>query len=426
MKSADLIIRRMAQLATCAGPIPKRKESLLDLGIIEQAAIASLKGSIVFVGPDKELEKEVKPLPEALVVEAEDMVGLPGFIDPHTHLPFVGTREEEFLLRLRGATYQELAAKGLGIQTTVRATRQASQEEMVRLVLERLDSMLLMGTTTVEAKSGYGLDFVTEIKQLEALQKARQVHPVEIVSTFLGAHEVPPEFKENKKSYLQLLAQVVMPEVRQRELAEFVDIFCEQGVFSVEETRFLAEQAKRLGFKIRLHADEFTPLGGAELAVELGASSADHLIHITEKGINSLAKSSTVAIFLPVVPLFLKLKKQPPARQLIDAGAIVALATDFNPGSSMSESMLLAVQLAVFLLDMQVEEALLAATANAAFALNRHKYVGSLEPGKQLDLILCAIPNYLHLVYHLGPNPVRHVFKAGKWVVRDGKISQYN
>ncbi len=423
MKSADLIIKNLRQLLTCSGIIPKRKESLRELNLIDEAAIASYQGKIVYVGPNKDLEKEVKAVPGAKILEGDGLVGLPGLIDSHTHLPFAGTREQEFLLRLRGATYQELAAKGLGIQTTVRATREASLEELVNLCLDRLNSMLLQGTTTVEAKSGYGLDLKTEIKQLEALQLAQKLHPVEIVPTFLGAHEVPPEYRENKPAYLELLTRTVMPEVRRKGLAEFFDVFCETGVYSLEETRILAEEAQRLGFKVRLHADEFSPLGGAELAVALKAFSADHLINITPKGIAALAGSSTVATFLPMVPLFLKLAQRPPARQLIDSGAIVAIATDFNPGSSMTESMLLVMQLAVFLLDFQVEEAINAATANAAFALERQERIGSLEPGKDMDLILCSVPNYVHLIYHPGPNPIRHVFKKGRRVVRDGAIA---
>lgn len=423
MVSADLIIRRLAQLVTCCGLAPKRKQSLCELGLIEDAAIASYEGKIVFIGPDKDLERKVKPVTGANILEAQNLVGLPGLIDPHTHLPFAGTREQEFVLRLKGATYQELAARGLGIQTTVKSTREIPIERLIDLCLERLNTMLLHGTTMIEAKSGYGLDFETEIKQLETLKKLSQIHPIEIVPTYFGAHEVPPEYRQNKSGYLQLLIEKIMPEIKQRQLAEFIDVFCEEGVYSIEETRALAKAAKQLGFRIRLHVDEFSSLGGAELAAELEAASADHLINITEKGIAALAHSSTVAILLPMVPLFLQLDKRPPARRLIEAGAAVALATDFNPGSSMTESMLLILQLAVFLLGFQVEEALQAATINAAFSLGRENLAGSLEIGKNMDLLLCSVPNYIHLVYHLGPNPVRHVFKKGKWVVKDGKIS---
>lgn len=422
MKSADLVIRGLKQLVTCRGPIPKRKQAMLDLGIIEGAAIASAGGKIVYVGPDKELDAEVKVAPGGVVLEACGLVGFPGFVDPHTHLPFAGTREEEFLLRLRGATYQELAARGLGIQTTVRSTREITTDELTRECFSRLTSMLLLGTTTIEAKSGYGLNLETEIKQLQVLQELQKIHPVEIIPTFLGAHEVPAEYKNNKPAYINLLVNEILPEVKEKGLAEFIDVFCEAGVYSPEETRIIAAAGRRLGLKLRLHADEFSSLGGAELAVELGAVSADHLIHVSQKGIEALARSNTAAVLLPMVPLFLRLGQLPPARQLIDAGAIVAIATDFNPGSSMTESMLLVTQLAVFLLGFQVEEAITAATANAAYALERHDRIGSLEPGKDMDLVLCSIPNHIHLIYHPGPNPIVHVFKKGKWVVREGKI----
>ncbi|MCX7974259.1 MAG: imidazolonepropionase [Candidatus Aminicenantes bacterium] len=422
MELADLIIRRLNQLVTCSGPVPKRKEALKEIGLIEEAAIASYKGKIIYVGNDKDLEKNIKLTPETIILEAEGLVGFPGFIDPHTHLPFAGTREKEFVLRIKGASYQELASQGLGIQTTVRATREITKEKLIELCLERLDTMLRHGTTTVEAKSGYGLDWETEIKQLEVLNEVNQIHPIEIVPTYLGAHEVPPEYRHDKSKYLELLIKNIMPEIRRRKLAEFIDIFCEEGVYSLEETKKLAQEAKKMGFKIRLHADEFSPLGGAELAAELEASSADHLINVSDNGIEALASSSTVAILLPMVPLFLRLEKWPPARRLIEAGATVALATDFNPGSSMTECMPLVIQLAVFLLNFQIEEALQAATINAAFSLGRDRWVGSLEVGKNMDLVLCSMPNYLHLVYHPGPNLVRHVFKKGNWVVQDGQI----
>lgn len=424
MELADLIIRRLSQLVTCRGPAPKRKKDLEEIGLIEDAAIAAYQGKIVYVGQDKDLEKRVKATPKSLILDADGLVGLPGFIDPHTHLPFAGTREKEFVLRLKGATYQELAAQGMGIQTTVRATREICKEKLIELCLERLDTMLLYGTTMVEAKSGYGLDWDNEIKQLEVIQEVNQIHPIEIIPTYLGAHEVPPEYREDKSKYLELLIEKIMPEIKRRNLAEFIDVFCEEGVYSLEETRKLAQAAKKLGFKIRLHADEFSALGAAELAAELEASSADHLINITEKGIQALASSSTVAILLPVVPLFLRLEKRPPARRLIEAGAIVALASDFNPGSSMTECMPLVIQLAVLLLGFQIEEALQAATINAAFSLGRERWVGSLEVGKNMDLLLCSMPNYLHLVYHLGPNHIRHVFKKGKWVVQNGHLSR--
>jgi imidazolonepropionase len=253
------------------------------------------------------------------------------------------------------------------------------------------------------------------------LKEAARRHPVDIVPTFMGAHDVPIEYKNRKSAYIDLLINKIIPEVSRRKLAEFFDIFCEEGVYSVEQTRRLAEAAKRAGFKIRIHADEFSALGGAELAAEVGAASADHLISITEEGIRTLSRSKTAATLLPSVSFFLMLEKKAPARRLIDAGAALNLASDFNPGSSMVGSMMFVMQLGVYLLKMTIEEAINAVTANAAYALRRHDSIGSLEVGKKTDMLLCDVPDYAFLVYELGFNPIRHVIKNGRVVVRDGR-----
>jgi imidazolonepropionase len=272
MRSADLAVANCEQLLTCRGPIPKRKEALADVGLLKKGCISSYKGRFVFVGVEQEFRREVQIEENSLCLDGKGLVGLPGFVDSHTHLPFAGTREEEFVLRLKGYTYQQLAEKGLGIQTTVKATRAASREELISLCLSRLDSMLIHGTTTVEAKSGYGLSLEDEIKQLEALKELRKLHPVDVVSTFMGAHEVPPEFRERKNDYIELLINKMLPEVKEKNLAEFFDVFCEKGVFSLEETKKLVRAAKKAGFKIKIHADEFISLGGAQLAAEDGFS----------------------------------------------------------------------------------------------------------------------------------------------------------
>ncbi len=426
MRSADFAVLGCEQLVTCRGQIPKRRGSLQDLGIIENGCIASHRGKIVFIGDEKQFNEEIRLEENGIRVEAKGLVGLPGFVDSHTHLPFAGTREQEFVLRLKGYTYQQLAEEGLGIQTTVKATRQASKEELVSLCLSRLDRMLLHGSTTVEAKSGYGLNFEDEVKQLEALQEADSLHPIDIVPTFMGAHEVPQEFKARKSEYIDLLINQILPKVKEKNLAEFFDVFCEEGVYSIEETRKLVRAAKEAGLKLKIHADEFSPLGGAQLAAEEGAGSADHLINITDEGIQKLAQSQTVATLLPAVSFFLMLEKKAPVRKLIEGGAIVALATDFNPGSSMTESMLFVLQLAVFTMKMSIEEAIHAATANAAYALSRHEEVGSLELNKKMDLVLYEAPNYPSIVYHLGINPIKHVIKNGKLAVKDAKILKRN
>ena len=421
MISADLIVQNCRQLVTCRGPIPKRGSALRDVGLAEKAWIASSEGEIIFIGKEKAFRQSVRAVRGAVRIDASGLVGLPGFVDSHTHLPFAGSRVKEFRLRLQGATYLELAKKGMGIQTTVRATRRATKGELLSLCLTRLDRMMLNGATTVEAKSGYGLNLRDEIKQLEALKEAAQLHPVDIIPTFMGAHDIPKEYKTRKGAYINLLMDKIIPEVGRRKLAEFFDIFCEEGVYSVEETRRLVEAAQRAGFKIRIHADEFSALGGAELAAEVGAASADHLISITEEGIRSLSRSETAVTLLPSVSFFLMLEKKAPARRLIAAGAALNLASDFNPGSSMVGSMLFVMQLGVYLLKLSIEEALNAVTANGAYALRRHKSVGSLEVGKKMDLLLCDVPDYPSLVYELGWNPIRHVIKNGRVVVRDGR-----
>ena len=422
MISADLVVQGCRQLVTCRGRIPKRKSTLQDVGVVDKAWIASSRGRIVFIGKEREFKAKVRPERSAVGIDGTGMVGLPGFVDSHTHLPFAGNRVEEFRLRLRGYTYQQLAEKGMGIQTTVKATRRASKKDLLSLCLARLDRMMLHGTTTVEAKSGYGLNLRDEIKQLEVLKEAAGKHPVEIVPTFMGAHDIPREYKTRKSAYIDLLINEVMLEVRRRNLAEFFDVFCEKGVFSVAETRRLVEAAKRAGFKIRIHAEEFSALGGAELAAEVGAASADHLISIAEKGIRTLSRSETAATLLPSVSFFLMLEKRAPARELIAAGAALNLASDFNPGSSMVGSMLFVLQLGVYLLKMSIEEALNAVTANAAYALRRHDSIGSLEVGKKMDMLLCEVSDYSSLVYELGWNSIRHVIKNGRVVVRDGRL----
>jgi imidazolonepropionase len=421
MIRADLVVQNCSQLLTCGGTVPKRKDDLQDVGLVEKAWIASHQGCIVFVGKEKDFKREIEPEENCTLIDGSGLVGLPGFVDSHTHLPFAGSREEEFVLRLKGCTYTQLAEKGLGIQTTVKATRAASEEDLISLCLQRLDQMLLHGTTTVEAKSGYGLNLDDELKQLRVLQKLDRIHPIDIIPTFMGAHEIPKEYRSKKEDYIELLLHKIIPEMRKKKLADFFDIFCEQGVFSLEETKRLVEAAKAAGLKIKIHADEFVPLGGAQLAARIGATSAEHLINITPDGIRALAQSNTAAVLLPTVSFFLMLEKRAPARALIDQGAIVALASDFNPGSSMTESMLFVLQLGVYTLKMSIEEAINASTANAAYAIGMHKEAGTLEPGKKMDLFLCDVPNYPHLVYHLGINPIQHVIKNGKIVVEDGR-----
>jgi imidazolonepropionase len=421
MRSADLVVAGCRQLLTCAGPLPKRGRALGQVGLVENGWIASSKGVIVYAGVEDGFRGDIEPEPDAVTIDGSGLVALPGFVDAHTHLPFAGDRAREFGLRVQGWTYQQLAKQGMGILTTVKATRAAGLADLVALSLERLDRMLLAGTTTVEAKSGYGLNLEDEAKQLEALRDADARHPVDIVPTFMGAHEIPPEYRDKREDYVRLLIDTVIPEIGRRGLAEFFDVFSEPGVFSIEETRRLVEAAKAAGFGIKIHADEFVSQGGAELAAEVGAVSAEHLIAVSDEGIARLAASATAAILLPGVSFFLMMTKRAPARRLVEAGAAVALASDFNPGSSHIHSMPFVLQLGVFTLGLAVEEAINACTGNAAYAIRRHGTVGSLETGKKMDLLLCDIPDYISLAYEAGRNPVRTVIKNGKVAVEDGR-----
>ena len=421
MRSADLVVAGCSELVTCAGPLPKRGQDLRRIGLVENGWVASSGGVIVFAGTEDDFLAQVTPAPGAVTIDAHGRLVMPGFIDAHTHLPFAGDRAREFGLRIQGWTYQQLAERGMGILTTVKATRAASLDDLLALCLVRLDLMLLSGTTTVEAKSGYGLNLEDEIKQLEALRDLAALHPVEVVPPFMGAHEVPPEYREKREDWIRLLTDEIVPEVARRGLAEFFDVFSEPGVFSIEETRRLVEAAQAAGFKIKIHADEFVSQGGAELAAEVGAVSAEHLIAVSDDGIARLGASPTAAILLPGVPFFLMMTKRAPARRLVDAGAAVALASDFNPGSSHLSSMPFVLQLGVFTLGLTVEEAIMACTGNAAYAIGRHDSVGSLEAGKKMDLILCDVPDHVSLAYEAGRNPVRTVVKNGKVVVEDGR-----
>jgi len=372
---------------------------------------------IVFVGDTREHDRGFAPPDE--VLDAAGGTVIPGFVDPHTHLPFAGTREDEFDRRLAGETYSQIAASGGGIIATVQATRQASFDELLALTLQRLDRQLLNGTTTTEAKSGYGLELETELKQLRVLREAARRHPVQIVPTAMPAHEVPPEWRHDPDGYVELVVAQIHPAIAAQKLAEGVDVFCERGVFSPHQTRRLLADARRYAWRIHLHADELFDLGGAKLAADLGAASASHLLHVNEGGIKALARRGVVGVVLPGVSFFLRVRYAP-VRLLIHAQVPVALATDCNPGSSHTESMPTIIALACLGAGLTTEEALVAATLNAAAALGRADRIGTVEAGKQADLVVLDAPSPKHLGYHFGVNLVRHVVKAGKVVVRDG------
>jgi imidazolonepropionase len=343
-------------------------------------------------------------------------------VDPHTHLPFAHTRQDEFRLKLQGVSYQEIAAKGGGIKGTVRKTREISANDLIAQCDKRLDHILISGTTTMEAKSGYGLDLDTEIKQLEAIEALNSFHPVDIVSTFMGAHEIPEEYKGRNKEFLDYLIENVVPVVKERGLAEFADIFCEKGVFSYEDAEYYFEKIAPYGFKIKMHADEFTSNNAALLAVKMNAVSAEHLIAMTPEEIEAIAASDTASVFLPGVSFFLKLGKYAPIREVIEKNGIVTLGTDFNPGSSMVSSQLFIFHLGIFNMGLTIEEAINTVTINAAYAIDRQDRVGSVALGKKMDLLLMDIPDYSYLAYHIGINPIHTIIKSGEVVVKDRQL----
>ena len=422
MPRADIIIYNIGHLYTCAGPAPRRGDAMKELAGQPKAALASYKGRIVFVGPETGLNGALNETSEARAIDARGRAVLPGFIDPHTHVVYAGERLGEFRERLAGASYLEIAARGGGILSTVKKTREASCAELVDSSRVRLDRMLTNGTTTAEVKSGYGLTTPSELLMLEAIAKLNEIHPVDLVSTFLGAHEVPPEYREKRRQYVDLLVEEMIPEVGRSGLAEWCDVFCEAGVFSIDESRTLLTAAREHGMKLRIHADEFVDTGGTQLAVELGARSADHLIRVSPDGIRALARSETVATLLPPASFYLK-QYYAPARTLIDAGAAVALATDLNPGGGHSPSMPFAMALGCLSAGLSLEEAINAATVNAAFALDRWGEVGSLEEGKKMDAVILADADPACLL-QVGTTTVDTVVKNGKVVVESGRISR--
>jgi imidazolonepropionase len=384
-----------------------------DIAVIENGAVLLTDSRIEWLGSTEQLPAVSSDIP---VIDAAGKAVLPGFVDSHTHLIFAGARADEFEMRLQGVSYQDIAAKGGGINSTVRRVREASKEQLKELARNRLDRMLAMGVTTVEAKSGYGLSFADEVKSLEAIQELNAEHPCDLVPTFLGAHEVPPEFRNDRDGYIRLVVDQMLPAVAERGLAEFCDVFCEQGVFGIAESERILQAAAKRGLKLKLHADEFTPLGGGELAGKLGATSADHLLNVTDAGIESMLAAGTVATLLPGTAFFLGVPYAP-ARKLIDRGLPVALATDCNPGSCMTENLPLVGTMACTQMKMLPAEVITALTLNAAAALGRSDRIGSIEVGKQADLVILDILSYQHLPYHFGVNHVRKVIKSGRVVV---------
>jgi imidazolonepropionase len=381
--------------------------------------VAAARGRIVYAGPEAGLGA-VAQAPGAVTIDAGGAAVVPGFVDAHTHLAYAGDRDDEIRRRLGGASYQEIAAAGGGIVASVAATRAASPDDLVAGIVSRLDEMLCQGTTTAEVKSGYGLSTAAEVASLLAIRAAAAAHPVTVVPTFLGAHEVPPEHRRKRDGYVDALIEEMIPEVARRGLAVFCDVFCEEGVFTVAESRRILSAARERGLKLRLHADELAWTGGAELAAEMRAHSADHLLFVSEGGTRAMAEAGCAATLLPAAAFYLRLGRFAPARSLIDAGVPVALATDANPGGGLSPSMPFAMTVACFAMGLSLEAALAAATVNAAYSLDVHREVGSLEEGKRADLVVLRSRRLLDLV-RVGVPAVHTVVKDGRVVVRDGR-----
>jgi imidazolonepropionase len=421
-EKADLLIVNAGELITLAGGSEKPLvgKQMRELGIIRNGGLAVKDGRIVAVGKTPEVTKVFKA---ADVINANGKTVLPGFVDPHTHLVFAGSREDEFQMRVEGASYMEILGAGGGILKTVRETRKANAEKLVDIGLKTLDIMLEYGTTTVEAKTGYGLTTKDELKILEVTRRLNQLHCVDVVPTFLGAHAIPPEYRGSAQSYVNLIVEDMIPKVSEKGLAEYCDVFCERGVFNLEQTKRVLVAGKNHGLKPKVHADEMSMLGGAELAADVNAVSAEHLLFSSVEGIKSMAGKGVIAVLLPAAAFCLMMGRYADARLMIDSGVPVALGTDFNP-SCWIENMQLVIAFACHFMKLTPAEAVTAATVNAAHAIGRASEIGSLDVGKKADVIILDVPNHKFLGYSFGVNLVDQVIKNGRLVVDREKTGE--
>ena len=426
---ADLLVEDASEVVTFAGEAsgngavgPRAGSSMRNLGMISGGSVAAYQGRIVAIGKAHEVREKIQLTQDAEVIDAKGKVVLPGLVDSHTHLVFAGSREKEFIQRAEGKTYLEILASGGGILSTVKATRDASHSQLLEIGLKNLDIMLCHGTTTVEAKSGYGLSVEEELKILRVIKDLDRLHPVDVVSTFMGAHAVPREYAGDTEDYVRHVIEEQLPAVKEEGLAEFCDVFCEEGVFSVEQSRRILEAGLALGLLPKIHADEMGATGGAELAAEISAVSAEHLLYSSEEGIHKMAEAGVIAILLPATSFTLGFGRYADARAFMRAGCPVALATDFNPGTSPTLSMQFVMNVAALGMKLHPAEILCAATINAAYGLNRGDSIGSLEVGKLADMVVANVGTYLGIPYKPGTNIVDKVIKKGRLVVDEGRL----
>lgn len=419
MEEYDLLVENIGQLLLPKNTKkPLKGKEMSVLSVEENAAFAVKNGKIAWIG-SSEMGEAIQAKER---MDVRQKVVSPGLVDPHTHLVFGGSRENELALKQKGVPYLEILAEGGGILSTVTATRQTSEEELIDRASLHVERMIAHGVTTLEAKSGYGLDRATELKQLQVTKKLAEKYPISIISTFLGPHAIPSTHKENPDSFLEEMT-ILLDEIKKDQLAEFVDIFCETGVFTIEQSRSFLLKAKEKGFGLKIHADEIDSLGGTELAASIGATSADHLVAASDVGIKSLSEQDTIAVLLPGTTFYLGKDQYAPARKMIDEGVAVALATDFNPGSCVTENLQLIMSLAALRLKMTAEEIWNAVTVNAAHAVGRGQEAGTFETGKDANFVIWDIPNYHYLPYHFGVNHVASVYCKGHNVWERAKIT---
>nr|WP_054876702.1 imidazolonepropionase [Oxobacter pfennigii] len=412
-----MVIKNINELVTLSGNAPRCGSEMSEVEIIENGWILIEDDYIKDLG-----QGDVKVSDNTKIIDAKDKTVTPGLIDPHTHLIHGGSREHELEMKLMGVPYIDILKKGGGILSTVKATRAMSKEELKKKVKKSMDKMLLHGTTTCESKSGYGLNFEDEVKCLELIRELKGDHPLTLVPTYMGAHAVPLEYRDTREKYIELMIDKVIPYIAQQGLAEFIDCFCEEGVFSIEESRRILNCGKNYGLKIKIHGDEIEPMGGTELAAELNAVSAEHLLATSEKGMIAMQRKGVMPVLLPATSFYLMLNKYADAKRMMELNLPIALATDYNPGTCPTESLQTVMTFACFGMKLTPKEIITAMTINAACAIGKQDTIGSIAPGKKADIVIFDAPNLNYFIYHFGINHVDSVIKNGRVVVDNKKL----